>query len=266
MHLRPLVLAAAVAACTTPPASVQIGRLDPAAFDPPRAATSLPPAPLACIGPAQPTTPEARIAACTAALASSQHSPGLQTTLYRIRSALLADRRDLPGALADAEAALRLDPTSLVALLQRGEIRHRMGDDPGALADYNEVIARMPTVGGAYLLRAAVHARNNRHALALADANQAVALLPTAPNPLLMRGYVLHRAGRLPAAIADLDQAVTIAPTRADIRNERGLAHVRAGNRRLALADFAEAARLDPTRLAYVENLRIAEAAGSARR
>ncbi len=266
------VLAALLAACTTPPPASQIAT-EPARrpvltmgtpFDVPAIVIDtgrkgLPPDVRDCVDVRATANPDQRMAACSAAIGARRHSDEIMSSFYETRSMLLLDRGDLPQALADAETALRLDRRSSLAWFQRATVRHRLNDDSGALADYNEALTRRPDFGSARLLRSAIHARAGRYDLALADADLAIRFTPTAPNPYVMRAFVLHRMNRLPAAIADLDQAAAIAPHRADIRNQRGLAHAASGNRRQALADYTEAARLDPSRPAYAENRRLLE-------
>ena len=51
---------------------------------------------------------------------------------------------DYPAALADYEAALRLDPSSSYALYNCGIVRDRLGDYAGAVAAFSDAIGAEP--------------------------------------------------------------------------------------------------------------------------
>ena len=62
-------------------------------------------------------------------------------------------RRSTIAALADFDAALRLDPKSAFAMNARGLIRSNMQDDDRALADFDRAIHLDPKLASAYLNR-----------------------------------------------------------------------------------------------------------------
>jgi tetratricopeptide (TPR) repeat protein len=79
-------------------------------------------------------------------------------------------------ALADFEAALRLQPRSVSVYLRRGDLRFRQGADEQALADYDRALQLQPQSAAAYQRRAAVCGRQRQYERALADYREAVRL------------------------------------------------------------------------------------------
>jgi tetratricopeptide (TPR) repeat protein len=79
-------------------------------------------------------------------------------------------------ALADFDAALRLQPASVSVHLRRGDLHFRQGADERALADYDQALQLQPQSAAAYQRRAAVHGRQRQYERALADYREAVRL------------------------------------------------------------------------------------------
>src|SRR5215813_6552805 len=82
--------------------------------------------------------------ACTAIIndASKPADDRLKALLNRSR--LLMNRAKVDLALADAEAAVLLNPKSVPALLSRGYARERKGNSEGASADFSQAIELEP--------------------------------------------------------------------------------------------------------------------------
>src|ERR1700759_1570679 len=94
------------------------------------------------------------------------------------RSRLFIARAKVDLALADAEAALLLNPKSVPALLSRGYARQRKGDADGALADFNQAIELEPNNAVAYFTRANLRTAQRNFTDAMTDLNQAITLRP----------------------------------------------------------------------------------------
>ena len=116
--------------------------------DPPPAAKS------ETIAPAQPATPDRIIdpAVCADPAAAdcsklidddkAERRPKITALLLRAKALVAANQPN--RALADYDAALRLDPTMTDVLNARGELRRATGDRPRALADFTAVLKVRP--------------------------------------------------------------------------------------------------------------------------
>jgi Flp pilus assembly protein TadD len=93
-----------------------------------------------CLGPQGEKTE----AACTAVLNEAQRSDEDRVKAHVARSRLFIGRSKFDAALADAEAAIQLNPRSLGALMARAYARQRAGNLDAALADYNRAAELEP--------------------------------------------------------------------------------------------------------------------------
>jgi len=105
------------------------------------------------------------------------------------RGTVRAKLGDNTGAIADDTAALALDPKNVVAFTNRGNARAAAHDFPGAIADYNRALALDPQHAAALLNRGNVENEQRNYRAALADYN---AVLTPHPNDLLA---LYNRAG-----------------------------------------------------------------------
>jgi tetratricopeptide (TPR) repeat protein len=82
--------------------------------------------------------------ACTAIINNQSRAQDERLKAYIARSQLFANRAKYDNALADAEAALRLDPKFVPALQARAYAHQRTGNLDQALADLNQAIELDP--------------------------------------------------------------------------------------------------------------------------
>ncbi len=203
------------------------------------------------------------------------------------RSHLAEARRrtgDLPGALAECEAALARLSDHPHALLERGRTRVAQGDraaaiadftlaieasrprafpaaltnrglarilsgDEGGLEDLDASIAADPSRGWSWLARGRERRTRGDLAGSRADLDRAVALMPASVDALEERIWTLHELGEYLRAIDDSDALLRMCPDRASAYVNRGRARREAGQVDLALADYARALELDPRRV-----------------
>jgi tetratricopeptide (TPR) repeat protein len=198
---------------------------------------------------------------------------------------------DLPGALRDFRAALRVRPDYPEAWNNAGVVRQALGEVAGAVDDFSRALAFNPRYAEALNNRARARQALGGVEGALADFERALACAAGRFRATVHhnRGALRQAAGDLPGALADFDRALEIDPEHVATYLPRGLArkeaddlagaladldralattapadatpayHARGGVRALlndfkgAIADYDEALRIDPTwYVAYV--------------
>jgi Tfp pilus assembly protein PilF len=117
---------------------------------------------------------------------------------------------DLPGALADFEAALRLDTSCLKARINRGSVRNQQGDLAGAAEDFTAALALDPTCSPAYSNRGAVRLALKKYRDATADFDAALLHDPRNCQAHLMRAYVRYHRRDVAGSEADFRAALAL--------------------------------------------------------
>jgi tetratricopeptide (TPR) repeat protein len=186
-----------------------------------------------------------RIEVCTRAIESGSLSQEKLAVALNSRGAAYARRNDPDRAISDFDAALRLYPDFLAALLDRGMAYGTKGDYERSVADFSAVILRNPKLTQAYNGRCYTLALMGDAAHALEDCNRALALEPNTPYILDSRAYAFLRAGDFPRALADYDLILQIEPKNAPALYGRGIARLRLGRRQDGEQDLVAARAAD---------------------
>lgn len=191
--------------------------------------------------------PEARQAALADLSEAIRREPsrspeGSADRARRARLLLLAGRDQ--EALADAEAALGVDPADPDALLIRVKALLGLKRYAEVVSAADGALARGRPSAELFELRGLARADRQDFAGAIGDYTQALTLEPGRAAPLIHRGwaYVVSEAPRL--ALHDFDQAVRLAPENPEAYTGRGFARALHGQHRLAVADAEESLRL----------------------
>ena len=154
-----------------------------------------------------------------AAIANPRDAAG-----YMRRAADFAAKGDLDSALADYDAAIRLDETSIPAYHGRGMTWQRHGDVERALVDLDHAIRLSFSDPEIYRDRGSLWFDRGNHDRAIADFNQAIKLKPDFADAYFRRGVAHRRKGAFGKAIEDLEQAMRLDPNLQDARRDRDLA------------------------------------------
>ena len=149
-------------------------------------------------------------------------------------------------AIADADAALRLDARHVRGYLIRASAWDNKGAYDRALAEYDAAIRLEPRQASHYARRSNTVRRKGDFDRALADAEFAIRLDPNFAQGYNSRGNAYDAKGDYDRAIADYDQALRLAPKDAVFHANRGGTWNRKGDTDRALADLDAAIRLDP--------------------
>lgn len=201
------------------------------------------------------------------------------------RGAAREGRRDLAGALADLDRAVKLAPEEPRYLAQRGGLHMLLRQPLLAASDLDAAIRLRPDDVESHLLRAVLRMRANdrdgaredvdaanKTAAKQADARLRIASLysqldrpdeaiddfdlwiaahpddyrkPSALNGRCWARALANKA--LPQALADCDAALRRASNEPSFLDSRGLVHLRMGDRAKAIADYDRALAGNPT-------------------
>jgi Flp pilus assembly protein TadD len=163
-------------------------------------------------------------------------------------------RGDLNGAIADASAALRIDPRDGGALMARGNAFRFRGQIAQALADYEEATRVAPDEPSAWLDRGALLMETGRLDAALESFDKVIALNPRSVEAYNNRGAVAGQEGDFARAAADLDEAIGLGPDFEEAYGNRAFVRLAVGDFAGAAADFdrlAQRAPDDPYRILW---------------
>lgn len=178
-------------------------------------------------------------------------------------------------ALADYEAALKIEPENFTAMINRSAELIRMGRDGDALLQLDQATRLNPASALPFNNRAIVHLKMGKTAEALAAANTAIELDPAVALAYNARSLAYQRLGQIRDALIDIDRAIALEgkneiflerraelyamnretdkaiadlttlieanPAETDYYNSRGVVRARAGAVEDALADFTAA-------------------------
>lgn len=132
------------------------------------------------------------------------------------RAVTMVEQKDYSGAIANAQQALALDPTSVKAWMTLAYAQQEDGLYAAAVASYDRLIALMPSVADVHRTRANALAKLGQLDEALQSLNRAIALKPEAAL-YNNRGNLLHEMGRFVEAMADYNKAIALDPALAEI-------------------------------------------------
>jgi lipoprotein NlpI len=198
--------------------------------------------------------PDQRIKSCTALIENGQASAHDRAVAYNNRGNAYLDKGDDDHAMADYDAAIRLDPSLTTAYNNRGNIWLDREDPDSAIAQFDAAIRLDPKFVLAYGNRAAAYSQKGDFDRALADADAEIRLAPKSAQAYIDRGYVHQEKGEFDAAIADYNQAIRLDPKSSAGRNSLGAVYLAKGDWARGIAEFNESIRLDPQGSLAYEN------------
>lgn len=190
-----------------------------------------------------------QIKACTALIEAAQGSPQDRAKLYDRRASAYFGIGDDDHAMADEDAAIRLDPGLAAAYSGRGDIYLDREDSDRAIAEYNQALEHDAKYLDAYIGRAAAYDYKGDFEHAIADANQAIALDPKSAVGYERRGEAYSYKGDIERALADYAAAIRIDAKADTAYNLRGLAFMQRADFASAITAFNESIRIDPQEL-----------------
>jgi tetratricopeptide (TPR) repeat protein len=167
-------------------------------------------------------------------------------TAYGQRGWTFYQKRDFDRAIADADEALRLDPKLDQPNVTRGNAVRSKGDVERALSDYSAAIDKNPGNVSAYYYRGITLRDKGEHDRALADFDAAIKLDPKYASARAHRGWTYHLKRDYDRALADTSEAITLDPNADYPYFNRGITYQAKGDNVRALADYDAAIKANP--------------------
>lgn len=156
--------------------------------------------------------PDLAIQHCTRAIESQKFSGEPLARLYFNRGVEWAAKGEFDRAIADYDAAIKLQPRSADTFFNRGNAWANKGDPDRAIADYDAAIKLDPKESAAYGGRAVEWAVKGDYTRAIADYDAAIKLDPKGASALLGRGRARFYGGDFQRAALDMEQAMKAEP------------------------------------------------------
>ncbi|MCZ7659420.1 MAG: tetratricopeptide repeat protein [Xanthobacteraceae bacterium] len=202
----------------------------------------------------RPRTSRGAIAGCSILIRDGSLTPKRRAQAYSRRAIAYRTRGEFDRAIADHDAAIRLDPDSAWLRFDRGNTHHAKRDYERAIADFSDAIRRDPRNSSFHNSRGLSHFAAGDYRSAIADFDQAIRIDPTSGSARNNLGNVLRASGDLDRAVAVYDEAIRLDPKYAPPYSNRALAFADKNEFDRAIADYTAAIRLDPGRTIFYRN------------
>jgi predicted aspartyl protease len=157
-----------------------------------------------CVKGGQPT--DARIAACTRAIASGKLSSKNLGVTYNSRGNAFGINGQYDKAIADFDEAIRLNPQDALIYANRGRARYRKGDNDQAIADYGEAIRLNPLNADYYLQRGYTQFWLGRFDASAGDLTESLRHKANQPYAIIWRYLAHSRSGKPELAKSELSE------------------------------------------------------------
>ena len=163
---------------------------------------------------------DAAIAACTRAIASGHWKGGDQAINFYNRGLDYYAKGDYVRAIADFEAAIRVDPKMFDAYDERGNVYYAKRDYDRAIADYSVAIRLNPSNARAYFNRGVAETDLGDRERAFADFSFAIRFDPHLADAYFRRAVIYKDRGDTEHALADFEMAARLNPDDSEAQAE----------------------------------------------
>jgi lipoprotein NlpI len=157
--------------------------------------------------------PDLAIKHCTAAIDSGKLAPRERAQAHLNRAVEWTNKNDYDRAIADYDAALKIDPKLAEAYQSRGSAWAHKGDPDRAIADFDAALRLNPKDAGALLGRAVEWTVKGDYKRALADYDAVQRIDPKAEDLAFSRARTLFYSENYPRAVEEFEKAHKASPT-----------------------------------------------------
>ena len=168
-----------------------------------------------------------------------------QPISYEVRSIANGQMRQFEAAIADLDAAIKLNPRVLRYFRQKAEWQRTIGEYDKALETCSEALLHNPNSTDILRLRSEIYLFSGDYEKGLAELATVIQVEPNSES-YAARAVIYLQLGESEKAIKDLDKAVELSPNATAFLIIRAGLHCDFGNTSQALLDASEAIRLDP--------------------
>lgn len=155
-------------------------------------------------------------------------------------------KKDINGAIACLNEAIKINPNNPYFYLNRGFIKHFVHDYDSAMADYNQALQISPKFAYAYNNRGVLKVSVNDIQGAFDDYATALSINPKYADVYYNRGNLKYMTDDLQGALEDYDKAIEYNPKDSEAYNNRGVVKKRLDYNIGALSDYSQAIALNP--------------------
>ena len=161
------------------------------------------------------------------------------------RADAFGQRGDYRHAIDDVTRVIHQSP-SAVAYYTRALAYHNLGKETRAIADSNAALKLEPHNANALFVRASAHEGLGDYPSAIRDFDHVLRLDPNRVDALFSRGAAHYSAGEYQRAVEDFSRTIEHGAAEGTVYYLRGLAYQGLGQTAQARADMEEALRRDP--------------------
>ncbi|HUN54672.1 MAG TPA: tetratricopeptide repeat protein [Smithella sp.] len=147
-------------------------------------------------------------------------------------------------AVDNCSEAIRMNPSSLYGLDNRGGAYFKLGQYQLAIEDFNTAIRLKPDYAYAYNKRGAAYSALGQHQRAIEDFSEAIRLKPDYAKAYYNRGEAYIKLGQYQHAVVDYDNAILYKPDYADAYNNRAFIYLNLRNIKAGCDDALRACEL----------------------
>jgi protein O-mannosyl-transferase len=137
-------------------------------------------------------------------------------------------------------------PRDFMALNNRGNTKHSLGDNQGAIEDYTKALDINPKYSEAFYNRGNAKSSLGDLYGAIKDYDKAIEIKPLYPDAFLNRGNAKSFLGDMHGAISDFNKTIEINPYEARAFIARGNAKYALGDKQGAIEDYNKAKEINP--------------------
>ena len=166
-------------------------------------------------------------------------------------------QEEIIPALEKNNQALSAEPGNAALYVQRGDIYYLLNDLPLAVADYTAALKLDDKQDAAYFGRGMAYGRMGLIDDGVADLSVFIQRHPNDSVAYTKRGVRNIWRGNWSEAERDLTRAVTLDPNNAEAHDDLGVVHAKRRNLRQAAQHFSTAIKLDPSYQKAYHNLAI---------